>query len=77
MPQPKGRKGKRAGGVHEAYRRVRKTCCVYGSQQEVMAQLHSISEYLGTKDPIELGAALLLEQAGHERTQIQLTLELD
>lgn len=42
-----------------------------------MAQLQSISEYLDTKDPIELGAALFLEQAGFERTQIQLTLELD
>ena len=65
------------GGVHEAYRRVKKTGCVYGSQDEVMAWLHSISEYLGTKDPIELGAALLLEQAGFKRTTVQLRLELD
>ena len=64
-------------GVHEAYRRVKHTGCVYGTQDEVMAWLQDISEYLDTKDPIELGAALLLEQAGYERSQIQLTFELD
>lgn len=64
-------------GIHEAYRRVKRTGCVYGSQQVVMAQLKSISKYLDSKDPIELGAALLLEQAGYERSHVQLTLELD
>ena len=65
------------GGVHEAYRQVKHTGCVYGTQDEVMAWLRDISEYLDTKDPIELGAALLLEQAGYERSQVQLTFELD
>ena len=40
------------------------------------AQLADIAAYLGTTEPIELGAALLLEQAGYERTQVQLALDL-
>jgi len=60
--------------IEEAYRQVRRTGCVYGSPEEVKAQLADIAAYLGTKDPIELGAALLLEQAGYERTQVQLQL---
>lgn len=60
--------------VEEAYRQVRRTGFAYGSTEEVKAQLADIAEYLGTKDPIELGAALLLEQAGYERTQLQLQL---
>lgn len=62
--------------IEEAYRRVRRTGCVYGSPEQVKAQLAGIAAYLGTKDPIELGAALLLEQAGYERTQVQLQLAL-
>lgn len=62
--------------IEEAYRQVRRTGCVYGSPEEVKAQLADIAAYLGTKDPIELGAALLLEQAGYERTQVQLQLDL-
>ena len=61
--------------IDEAYRRVRRTGCVYGSPEEVKTQLADIAAYLGAKDPIELGAALLLEQAGYERTQVQLQLE--
>ncbi len=61
--------------IEEAYRRVRATGCVYGSPEELRAQLADIAAYLGTKDPIELGAALLLEQAGCERSQLQLQLE--
>ncbi len=64
-------------GIQEAYSRVRHTGCVHGSHKEIMAQLKSISQYLDSKDPIELGAALLLEQAGYERSQVQLILELD
>jgi hypothetical protein len=60
--------------VAEAYRLVRRTGCVYGSPEEVKARLADIAAYLGTKDPIELGAALLLEQAGYERSQLQLDL---
>jgi hypothetical protein len=60
--------------IEEAYRRVRATGCVYGSPEELKAQLADIAAYLGTKDPIELGAALLLEQAGYEPTQLQLAL---
>jgi len=60
--------------VEEAYRRVRKTGCVYGTPEELKAQLTDIAAYLGTKDPLELGAALLLEQAGFERSQLQLDL---
>lgn len=62
--------------IEEAYRQVRRTGCVHGSPEEVKAQLADIAAYLGTKDPIELGAALLLEQAGYERTQVQLRLDL-
>ena len=62
--------------VEEAYRQVRRTGCVHGSPEDVKAQLVDIAAYLGTKDPIELGAALLLEQAGFARTQMQLQLEL-
>jgi hypothetical protein len=62
--------------IEEAYRQVRRTGCVYGSPEEVKAQLADIAAYLGTKDPIELGAALLLEQAGYERTQMQLQLDI-
>lgn len=64
-------------GIHEAYRRVKHTGCVHGSQRQIMAQLKSISKYLDSNDPIELGAALLLEQAGYERSHVQLTFELD
>ncbi|MBS1895474.1 MAG: hypothetical protein JST59_29595 [Actinobacteria bacterium] len=63
--------------VEEAYRQVRHTGCVHGSPEEVKAQLADIAAYLGTKDPIELGAALLLEQAGYEHTRVQLRLDLD
>lgn len=62
--------------VEEAYRQVRRNGCVYGTPEELKAQLADIADYLGTKDPIELGAALLLEQAGYERTQVQLQLDL-
>lgn len=62
--------------VEEAYRQVRRTGCVYGSPEDFKAQLADIAAYLGTKDPIELGAALLLKQAGYERTQVQLQFEL-
>jgi hypothetical protein len=62
--------------IEEAYRRVRRTGCVYGTPDQLKAQLADISDYLGTKDPIELGAALLLEQAGYERTQLQMQLDL-
>lgn len=67
---------KPSGGVREAYRQVRSTCCVHGSQREVIEQLEHISDYLGTKDPIVLGAALLLEQSGYQRSHLQLSLEL-
>lgn len=63
--------------IEEAYRQVRRTGCVYGSPHELKAQLADIAAYLGTGDPIELGAALLLEQAGYERTQVQLELDLE
>lgn len=46
------------------------------SAQALRAQLADISEYLGTKDPIELGAAYLLEINGYERGREQLSLEL-
>jgi hypothetical protein len=62
--------------VEEAYREVRRTGCVHGTPEEVKAQLAEIADYLGTLDPIELGAALLLEQAGYERTRVQLRLPL-
>lgn len=62
--------------IEEAYRQVRRTGCVYGRPEELKAQLADIAVYLGTTDPIELGAALLLEQAGYERTQVQLQLDL-
>jgi hypothetical protein len=62
--------------IEEAYRQVRRTGCVYGSLEAVKAQLADIAAYLGTKDPIELGAALLLEQASYERTLVQLQLHL-
>ncbi|HEY5053551.1 MAG TPA: hypothetical protein VII45_09110 [Solirubrobacterales bacterium] len=62
------------GGIAEAYRQVRRTGCVYGSPEAVKAQLESIAAYLDTSDPIELGAALLLKQAGYQRTREQLTL---
>jgi len=62
--------------IEEAYRQVRRTGCVYGSPAEVKAQLADIAAYLGTTEPIELGAALLLEQQGCERTQVQLRLDL-
>lgn len=61
--------------IDEAYRQIRKTGCVYGSPEEVKAQLADIAKYLGTTDPIELGAALLLEQAGCERSQLQMDLD--
>ncbi len=61
--------------IEEAYRQVRRTGCIYGTPEKLKAQLADIAEYLGTKDPIELGAALLLEQAGYERTQMQLQLD--
>jgi hypothetical protein len=61
--------------IEEAYRQVRKTGCVYGTEREVKAQLADIAAYLGTKDPTELGAALMLEQAGYERSQLQLSLD--
>lgn len=60
--------------VAEAYSRVRHTCNVHGTEKEVRAQLKDIARYLGTTDPIELGAALLLEQAGYERAHVQLSL---
>jgi hypothetical protein len=62
--------------IEEAYRQVRRTGCVYGTPEELKAQLADIADYLGTTDPIELGAALLLEQSGYERTQVQLQLDL-
>ncbi|MBS1861905.1 MAG: hypothetical protein JSS68_09350 [Actinobacteria bacterium] len=62
--------------IEEAYRRVRRSGCVHGSPEDVKSQLADIAAYLGTKDPIELGAALLLEQAGYERTRVQLQFEL-
>jgi hypothetical protein len=62
--------------IDEAYRQVRKTGCVFGTAQEIKAQLTDIAVYLGTEDPIELGAALLLEQAGYERSQLQLSLDI-
>ncbi len=64
------------GGIYKAYTDIRKTGCVYGSKQQVTAWLEEISEYLATKDPNVLGAALLLEQAGFERSTVQLQLEL-
>jgi len=62
--------------IAEAYRLVRRTGCIFGSPEEVKAQLADIAAYLGTTEPIELGAALLLEQAGCERSQLQLSLAL-
>ncbi len=62
--------------IDEAYRRVRKTGCIFGTEEEVKTQLADIAAYLGTKDPIELGAALLLEQSGYERSQLQLSLDI-
>ncbi|HEU5105887.1 MAG TPA: hypothetical protein VFU11_08595 [Solirubrobacterales bacterium] len=62
--------------IGEAYRRVRRTGCVYGTPEELKAQLTDIAAYLGTEDPTELGAALLLERAGYERAQVQLQLDL-
>ena len=62
--------------IEEAYRQVRRTGCVYGTPEELKAQLADIAAYLGSRDPVELGAALLLEQAGYERTQVQLQLDL-
>ena len=56
---------------------MRHAGCVHGGPVELKAQLAEIAEYLGTTDPIELGAALLLEQAGCERTQIQLELQFE
>lgn len=63
--------------IEEAYQRVRRTGCAYGRPEKVKAQLADIAVYLDTSDPIELGAALLLEQGGCERTQVQLQLDLD
>lgn len=63
--------------LEQAYRRVRRTGCVYGTRQEVIDRLADISIFLGTCDPVELGAALLLEQAGCERVESQLTIDLE
>lgn len=61
--------------IAEAYRRLAKTGFAYGGPEEVKAKLADIATYLGTKDPVELGAAFLLEQAGYERSQMQLSLD--
>ena len=66
-----------AGGVHEAYRRLIAHGCAHGRKQDVLAQLADIRDYLRTTDPLELGAAFLLEQAGCERGQEQLAFALD
>lgn len=70
------RRTRQALSIEEAYRQVRRTGFVYGTPEELRSQLADIVDYLGTKDPIELGAGLLLEQAGYERTQVQLQLDL-
>jgi len=67
--------------LERAYREARRTGCVYGSRREVLDQLAYISIYLGTCDPADLVAALLLEQAGYERSDAlapgeQLALEM-
>lgn len=66
--------GAGAGGVHEAYRRLLFTCMVYSSPEEAIAQLKSIRDYLGTTDPMLLGAAFLLEQEGYARAHEALRL---
>jgi hypothetical protein len=38
--------------------------------------LADIAEHIQSNDPIEIGAAALLESSGYQRTNAQLTLEI-
>lgn len=62
-----------AGGIHEAYTLLRRKGVAMGGPDVALARLADIRRYLGTTDPIELGAALLLELAGCERGQLAFT----
>lgn len=62
------------GGVHEAYRRLRRTGCCHSQPGHAIAQLKEIGDYLDTTDPALLGAAFLLEQEGYERAYEVLAL---
>ena len=42
------------------------------SPEEQCALLAEIAAYIGDRDPTMIGAAWLLEQAGHERAQLTL-----
>ncbi len=49
--------------------------CLFGSTpEEQCALLAEIAAYIGERDPMMIGAAWLLEQAGHERSQLTLPL---
>jgi hypothetical protein len=46
---------------------------LFGSTpEEQCALLAEIADYIGERDPMMIGAAWLLEQAGHERPQLTL-----
>lgn len=61
--------------VAEAYSQARGSCCcVHGTERDVRTHQRDISRYLGTTDPLKIGAARLLELAGYERTHVQLSL---
>jgi hypothetical protein len=62
--------------VYDAYRGLASNGVMVYPKEEALARLRSIAEYLGTTDPIELGAAYLLELAGCERGREQLALAL-
>jgi hypothetical protein len=44
------------------------------SPEEQSALLAEVAAYIGDRDPMMIGAAWLLEQAGHERPQLTLPL---
>lgn len=63
------------GAVREAHRRLAATGMAPYPLEEGLATLAEIAEYLGSEDPIEIGAGYLLELEGYERTREQLRLE--
>ncbi|MBS1895595.1 MAG: hypothetical protein JST59_30210 [Actinobacteria bacterium] len=44
------------------------------SPEEQCALLAEVAAYIGERDPMMIGAAWLLEQEGHERSQLTLPL---
>ena len=49
--------------------------CFGSSPDRQCALLAEIAAYIGDRDPTMIGAAWLLEQAGHERSQLTLPLQ--